>query len=397
MSRLPAPLRRLLRRAADLSGLQRVLVSVAAVVVALVIGGFVVLGSGYIASCREPALYLFGTSFCFDPVEVYAAMYQGAFGTQTNQALTLQRTTLLVFTALAFAIPYRAGLFNIGAQGQFVLAALGTTVTLLVLGPLVSGGGLLATAVLVPAGLVAGGLVGGLYGLLPGVLKARYGTNEVISTLLLNFIATAVAIVLVKRFFNNPGIQGTVTRSVPEAAVLKPWLFPTGSRFSVAVLAATLLLVVGFWWLLNRTTIGYDIRVLGRQRAAAVFGGVDAARTTVLSMTIAGAVAGLGGALYVMMVVGRWQTGVPPLGFDGIAVSVLAGNNPLALVPSGVLFGALQSGGLAINFQLGIPRDLVEVLRGLVILLVATPELFRIAGRYLRRRGRLRPAGGKPG
>lgn len=396
MSGVPARLRRLLRRAAALSGFQRVLVSAAAVVAALVIGGFVVLGSGYVASCREPALYLFGTSFCFDPVEVYAAMYQGAFGTQTNQALTLQRTTLLVFTALAFAIPYRAGLFNIGAQGQFVLAALGTTVTLLWLGPLVSGGPL-ATAVLVPAGLVAGALVGALYGLLPGVLKARYGTNEVISTLLLNFIATAVAIVLVKRFFNNPDIQGTVTRSIPEAAVLKPWLFPTGSRFSVAVLAGTLLLVAGFWWLLNRTTLGYDIRVLGRQRAAAVFGGVDAARTTVLSMTIAGAVAGLGGALYVMMVVGRWQTGVPPLGFDGIAVSVLAGNNPLALVPSGVLFGALQSGGLAINFQLGIPRDLVEVLRGLVILLVATPELFRILGRTLRRRGRLQPTGGETG
>ncbi|WP_159899048.1 ABC transporter permease [Salinirussus salinus] len=397
MSRLPAWLSRLLRRAAGLSGLERALVSVAAVVAALVLGGFVVLGSGYIASCREPTLFLFGTSFCFDPVEVYAAMYQGAFGTQLNQALTLQRMTLLVFTGLAFAIPYRAGLFNIGAQGQFVLAALGTTVTLLWLGPLVSGGGLLATAVLVPAGLVAGALAGGLYGLLPGVLKARYGTNEVISTLLLNFIATAVAIVLVKRFFNDPGIQGTVSRSIPEAAVLRPWLFPTGARFSVAVLAATLALVVGFWWLLNRTTLGYDIRVLGRQRAAAVFGGVDAARTTVLSMTIAGAVAGLGGALYVMMVVGRWQTGIPALGFDGIAVSVLAGNNPLALVPSGVLFGALQSGGLAINFQLGIPRDLVEVLRGLVILLVATPELFRIAGRYLRRRGRLRPAGGEAG
>lgn len=392
MSRLPAWLRRTLRRFAGLSVLGRVLVSVAAVVVALLVGALVLLGSGYVATCREPALSLAGTSFCFDPVEVYAAMYDGAFGTQLNQALTLQRMTLLLFTGLAFAIPYRAGLFNIGAQGQFVLAALGATVTLLVLGPAVSGA--VASVVLVPAGLLAGSVVGGFYGLIPGVLKARYDTNEVISTLLLNFIATGVAIVVVKRAFDDPDIQGTVTRSIPEAATLQPWLFPSGARFSVPVLAATLVVVGGFWWLLSRTTLGYDIRVLGRQRAAAVFGGVDDGRTTVLSMTIAGAVAGLAGALYVMMVVGRWQTGFPALGFDGIAVSVLAGNNPLGLVPSGLLFGALQSGGLAINFQLGIPRDLVEVLRGLIILLVATPELFRLVGRRLQRQGRLRPAGG---
>jgi simple sugar transport system permease protein len=396
MSRaLPEGLRRTLRRFAGLSAVERVLVSGAAVVVALLVGAVMLLGSGYVASCREPALFLAGTSFCFDPVAVYAAMYQGAFGTPVNQALTLQRMTLLIFTGLAFAIPYRAGLFNIGAQGQFVLAALATTVSLLALGPLVSGP--VATAVLVPVGLLAGAVVGGLYGLLPGVLKTRYGTNEVISTLLLNFIATGVAVVIVKRAFNNPEIQGTVTRSIPEAATLQPWLFPPGTRFSVPVLAATLLLVGGFWWLLNRTTLGYDIRVLGRQQAAAVFGGVDDDRVTVLSMVIAGAVAGLGGGLYVMMVVGRWQVGLPALGFDGIAVSVLAGNNPVGLVPAGLLFGALQSGGLAINFQLGIPRELVDVLRGLVILLVATPELFRIVGRRLQRQGRLRPAGGESG
>jgi simple sugar transport system permease protein len=115
----------------------------------------------------------------------------------------------------------------------------------------------------------------------------------------------------------------------------------------------------------------------------------------VLALTLAGAIAGIGGAFYVMMVLGRWQTGLPALGFDGIAVSVLAGNNPLGLVPSGLLFGALQSGGLAIDFQLGVPRDLVEVLRGLVILLVATPELFRLVGRRLARRGVIDPQGGE--
>lgn len=387
--------RALLRRVVALSGWQRVFISAAATVVALLAGGLVLLGSGYAATCQEPALVLFDIGFCYDPVEVYATLFDGAFGNQFNIALTLQRMTLLIFTGLSFAIPYRAGLFNIGAQGQFVLAALGSTVALLYVGPLVPAA--VGTVVLVPLGLLAGAAVGALYGLLPGLLKARYGTNEVISTLLLNFIATAVAITLVKRFFNNPNVQGTLTRSIPEAATLNPWLFRQGARFSVVVLVGTLLLAVGSYWLLHRTTVGYDIRVLGRQRAAAVFGGVDDERTTVLSMLIAGAVAGLGGALYVMMVLGRWQTGLPALGFDGIAVSVLAGNNPLGLVPSGLLFGALQSGALAIDFQLGVPPDLVEVLRGLVILLVATPELFRIVGRQLQRRGRLRVSGGEAG
>jgi simple sugar transport system permease protein len=380
--------------ALGLSVWERVLVSAAAVVVALGLAGVVLLGSGYAATCGEPALVLFGAGFCYDPVEVYTVLFDGAFGSDINIALTLQRTTLLLFTALAFAVPYRAGLFNIGAQGQFVLGALATTVTLLAVGPLVPAG-LVATPVFVLVGLLAGVVVGGLYGLLPGVLNARYGTNEVISTLLLNFIATAVAVVLVKRFFNDPSIQGTLTRSVPEAAVLGPVLFPETAKFSVVVLAGTLALVVAVYVLLRRTTVGYDIRALGRQRAAAAFGGVDEGRTTVLAMTLAGAIAGIGGAFYVMMVLGRWQTGLPALGFDGIAVSVLAGNNPLGLVPSGLLFGALQSGGLAIDFQLGVPRDLVEVLRGLVILLVATPELFRLVGRRLARRGVIDPQGGE--
>ena len=126
---------------------------------------------------------------------------------------------------------------------------------------------------------------------------------------------------------------------------------------------------------------------MGTQPKAAVFGGVSERFTTLFSMTIAGVVAGLGGALFVMMVIGRWQTGAPPFGFDGIAVSILAGNNPVGLLPAGLLFGALQSGSQVVQFQTGVPGELIGVLRGLVILLVATPELFRAVGRRLNRRG----------
>ena len=369
------------------------LLSVAAVGVAVVIGMGVILAAGYAATCQTANFSVIGVSFCYDPISVYSVLLNGAFGSTFNVALTLQQMTLLLFTGLSFAVAYKAGLFNIGAQGQFVLGALATTVAVLWLAPLTPGG-LAGRALLLPAGLLAGVVVGGLYGLLPGVLKARFDTNEVISTLLLNFIATAVAFVLVDRFFNDPSIQGTLTRPIPSEATVSPWLFPQSTNFALSMFVFSLLTVAAFYLLLQRTTIGYDIRALGTQSKAAVFGGVDADFTTVFSMTLAGAVAGIGGAIYVMMVIGRWQSGLPSLGFDGIAVSVLAGNNPIGLIPSGLLFGILKSGSQAIEFQLGVPRQLIGVLRGLIILLVATPELFRILGRTLDRRDVIDLSGG---
>lgn len=376
---------RLLGRLVGLSGGERILLSIAAVGVAIVVGMGVILAAGYAATCQTTNFSLVGIGFCYDPISVYSVLFDGAFGNIFNIALTFQQTTLLLFTGLSFAIAFKAGLFNIGGQGQFVLGALGAAVAVLSLGPVVPSG-LVGNAILMPAGLLAGVVVGGLYGFLPGVLKARYDTNEVISTLLLNFIATAVAFVFVDRFFKDPTIQGTTTRAIPSEAVFGPRFFPPSTDFALPILVFSLAVVVGIYWLLQRTTIGFDIRALGTQSKAAVFGGVNAEFTTIASMTLAGAVAGVGGAVYVMMVIGRWQTGLPPIGFDGIAVSVLAGNNPLGIVPSSLLFGVLESGSQEIQFQLGIPRQLVGVLRGLIILLVATPELFRILGRTLDRR-----------
>lgn len=369
-----------------LSAGERLLVSLAAVVFALLVGAVVILVSGFAATCRSPSLYILGVEFCYNPAEVYAVLLNGAFGDRFTVAATLQWTTLLLFTGLSFAIPYRAGLFNIGAQGQFVLGSLGTTITLLWADAFVPGG-LVGTLVLVPLGLAAGTLIGGVYGLVPGYLKTRFDMNEVITTLLLSFIAADIAFVVVDQFFKSDDIQGIVTRRIPDEATLSPLVFPSTTNFSLLVFVFTMLVVAGFYWLLTRTTVGYDIRAMGAQPRAAVFGGAEERFTTLFSMTAGGAVAGLGGAIYVMMVLSRWQTGTPPLGFDGIAVSILAGNNPAALLPSGLLFGALESGGRAIEFQLEVPSDLMGVLRGLIILLVATPELFRLLGRYLHRRG----------
>jgi simple sugar transport system permease protein len=303
-----------------------------------------------------------------------------------GRATTLQWTTLLLFTGLSFAIPYKAGLFNIGGQGQFVLGSLGAAVAVVWLGSLVPSG-MVGRVMLVPAGLLAGAVLGGAYGIVPGYLKVRFEMNEVITTLLLNFIATAVAFVFVDRRFDDSTVQGTQTPAIPKEATFEPLIFPKSADFSLVVFGVGLVVLVGFYWLLSRSRIGYDIQALGTQPKAAVFGGVDERRTTLFSMAAAGIVAGLGGALFVMMVIGRWQTGAPPIGFDGIAVSILGGNSPAGLLPAGLLFGALQSGGQVVQLQTGVPGELVGVLRGLVILLVATPELFRAVGRRLNRRG----------
>lgn len=386
MSDVPDRVERLLGRLLRLSASERLLVSVGAVVVAVGVGMLVVLAAGYVATCETPVLFIFGVEFCYNPVEVYRVLLDGAFGNSFGRATTLQWTTLLLFTGLGFAIPYRAGLFNIGGQGQFVLGSLGTAVAVVSVAGAVPGGAV-GRAILLPVGLLAGTIVGGAYGLLPGYLKVRFEMNEVITTLLLNFIATAVAFVFVDRYFDDGTIQGTQTPAIPAEATFDPWLFPSGANFSLVVFAFGVVVLVAFYWLLTRSRVGYDIQALGTQPKAAVFGGVDERATTLFSMTTAGAVAGLGGAVFVMMVIGRWQSGPPPFGFDGIAVSILAGNSPVGLLPAGLLFGTLQSGGQVVQFQTGVPSELVGVLRGLVILLVATPELFRAFGRRLNRRG----------
>jgi simple sugar transport system permease protein len=386
MSKLAERFERLFGTLVRLSTGQRILVSIAAVIFAIGVGMVVILGAGYFASCGSPVLFILGAEFCYNPIEVSLVLFDGSFGGNFEIARTLRWTTLLLFTALSFAIPYKAGLFNIGAQGQFVLGSLGAAVGVIWAAAFVPDG-MVGRLVLVPTGLLVGAAVGGLYGFLPGYLKVRFEMNEVVTTLLFNFIATAVAFVLVDRYFVDETIQGTQTEAIPDAAALDPQFFANSADFSLPVFVFALGIVAAVYWLLTRTTVGYELRAMGTQPKAAIFGGVSERFTTLFSMTTAGAIAGIGGALYVMMVLGRWQTGPPPLGFDGIAVSILAGNNPLGLFPSGLLFGALQSGGQAIQFQLGIPSELVEVLRGLIILLVATPELFRMMGKRLNRRG----------
>ena len=374
---------RALGRLVEASAGERLLISLAALALSVVVGGLVVLVSGLVATCESPFFAAPGVgSFCYDPVAVYAVLLQGAFGSAFNVAITLKETTLLVFTGLSVAIAFRAGMFNIGTQGQLVLGALATALAVFAAAPVVPAG-VAGALVLVPIGLLAGAAIGGVWGAIPGALKAYADANEVITTIMLNFVATGVAFTLVSEVFKDPDSQTVQTRAIPGFAELGPVFFET-TVFSAYALVGGLALAGFLYWMLNGTTFGYELRTSGVQPEAAEYGGVNADRMMVSSMTLSGAISGLGGAVYVLMVASRWRTGIPSLGFDGITVSILAGNNPIGVLPAALLFGALKSGSLAIEFDLSVPKQLVGVLRGLVILFVAMPEFFRMVGTRFR-------------
>jgi len=379
--------RRVLTRLVESSPAERLLISLAALLLSVLVGAVLVFVSGAVATCEEPAYGVFALTSCYDPIEVYIQLFLGAYGNPLSDpfnfsvALTLKETTVLVFTGLSVAVAFRAGMFNIGSQGQLVVGALASALAVAAAIPLFPSGAL--GSVLLPAtGLLVGALGGGVYGAIPGALKAYADANEVITTIMLNFVATLLAFVLVSQFFQAPG-QAVQTAELPGYATFRSLLFGAGSDFSIVALAVGVLLVAAIYYLIEHTSAGYDFVTSGLQPEAAEYGGVDAERTVVASMALSGALAGIGGAVWVLMVTGRWQTGVPAFGFDGITVSILAANNPLGVFPAALLFGTLKSGSIAVQLSAGVPKQLVGVLRGLIVLFVAMPEFFRLLGRYI--------------
>ncbi|WP_435099165.1 ABC transporter permease [Halorubrum sp. N11] len=379
-----------LSRLVDASATERILISTAALVLSVLIGAVLVLVAGRMTTCTAgEAVYYFGTGFCYDPVVVFDRLFLGALGDPFSGnwspngqfSVTLRESTLLLFTGLSVAVAFRAGIFNIGTQGQMVVGALATALGVLWASSLVTG--VLGTVVLIPFGLLVGAVFGGLYGAIPGLLKAYAEANEVITTIMLNFIATGVALYLVSGIFKDPESAANQTVPLPEFAQFPALLFGARQDFSIVALGFGLLAVAALYYVLEHTAFGYDVRTSGVQPEAAEYGGVDAKRTIVASLTLSGALGGIAGAMYVMMVLGTFQTGIPAYGFDGITVSILAGNNPLGVGIAALLFGVLKSGTTVVQFATDVPPQLVGVLRGLIILFVAMPEFFRLLARGL--------------
>jgi ABC-type uncharacterized transport system permease subunit len=303
------------------------------------------------------------------PIDGFGALFDGAFGTRSEFAETLVQATALLFPALGIAVAFRAGLFNIGAEGQLILGGFAAGW----LGAALPMPGYLA----VPMVLLAGALAGGAWGAIPGFLRARFGANEVIATLMLNVVAVLLSTYLVTGPLQQGGGGASETAPLPKAAQLPDLI--ADSRLTWAFVIALALAFV-LRWVLTRTVFGYELRAAGDAPEAAKRAGIDLGRTAFVAMALSGAIAGLGGATIVTGVLHRFNTGLSPgYGFIAIAVALVGNLDPLWIVLASVAFGVLQSGGVAMQAEAGVPREVVSLITGLVIIALAGRRV--VAGR----------------
>lgn len=368
------------------------LVTLAAIVLALVISGVLIAAAD--AEVQDAAGYFFARpadffSAAWDAVSsAYVAMFQGAVFDPTASTAarmfrplteTMTWSVPLILAGLGLGIGFRAGMFNIGAQGQIILGAIFA--------------GYIGFAWSLPPGLhlllgvIGAAIGGGLWAGIAGFLKARTGANEVIVTIMLNNIAIyLVGYLLTLGAFKRGGSNNPVSPPIKESA-LYPLLLGSQFRlhlgFVVAILAA-----VFVWWLMNRSTLGFAFRAVGSNPSAARTAGINVNRMYFLVMVVAGAFAGLAGSAQVLGTEKVLTAGVAAsFGFDAITVALLGRSKPLGTFFAGLLFGALRAGGFAMQARTGTPIDIVLVVQSLVVLFIAAPPLVRAVFRLPSPRG----------
>ncbi|MGA2668025.1 MAG: ABC transporter permease [Ignavibacteria bacterium] len=295
-----------------------------------------------------------------NPIEVYNILIAQTLGNSYGIGQVLFKTTPLIFTGLAVAFAFKAGLFNIGAEGQlnigaFATAWVGFTLTAL------------PSYLLIPLCLISGVLGGGLWGGIAGYLKAKFGSHEVINTIMLNFIAAALVSYLVNEVYNVPAtIHSPEISTAAQITRLDSMtdLFK-GSPFNLSFLIAILCCGI-MYYVIWRTPFGYDIRTLGSNRSAAEYAKMNIGKLVTYSMTISGAFAGLVGCNFVLGYEHYFELGFSEgAGYIGIAVALIARNNPWAVILTAFFFGILEYGGLTINTI--VPKELVAILQAILI------------------------------
>ncbi|HET8776283.1 MAG TPA: ABC transporter permease, partial [Candidatus Limnocylindria bacterium] len=277
--------------------------------------------------------------------------------------------TPLIFTGLSVALAFRVGLFNIGAEGQLYIGAL----LAIIVGFSFTG---LPWFVHAPLAVAAGFVGGGLWGFVPGILKARTGAHEVIVTIMLNFVAYRVVDYALKTpFVQRPGRNDPISKVAEPSSQLAPLVEGLRAHWGIAI---AVLAVIAVWWLLFRSKWGFEFRAVGLNPQAARYAGMSPSWSTILSMVIAGGLAGLAGASLMLGGAKTLTPGFSPgYGFDGITVALVGATRPAGVLAAALLFGALRAGATPMEAATGTPRDLVVVIQALVILFIAAPALVR--------------------
>ncbi|MDX1468903.1 MAG: ABC transporter permease [Acidimicrobiia bacterium] len=353
-------------------GMRRaLLVPSLALLLALVVGAIIIMATDIDAWDRMNEAPLLAIGDMFEGVwRSYRALFRGAFGDVRAISETLFTATPLILAGLGVALGFRAGLFNIGARGQMFMGGLAALWVALHVD--------LPGVLLIPLAIVASIIGGGIWGGLTGYLRARTGAHEVITTIMFNLIAAqAILFALKTPVFQAEGQQQPQSEQIPEAARLGT-LFGPSYRVNIGLIIA-LLAVAGIYWLLFKSTLGFEFRAAGFSPSASLYAGMNVAFLYTAVMFISGGLAGIAGAAMTL--------GLPPyvvfsnfagnIGFDAISLALLGRSHPVGVLWAGLLFGALTAGGRVMQAAAGASVDLVIVMQALIVVFIAAPELVR--------------------
>ncbi|EJY57184.1 inner-membrane translocator [Alicyclobacillus hesperidum URH17-3-68] len=348
-----------------MKSLRSILLPMGASLLAMIIGGILVAALGY------------------NPVTVYSSLISGAFGNGINIGNTITASLPLIIVGLGIAISFQSGLFNIGADGQYWI---GATAAVWFGYHFNSLPGWLHMIVCIVVGMVAGALWAGI---IPGLTKAYVGSHEVITTMMMSYIGILLARYLIE---GGPMQQKGFNPQSPE--IVQNTQFPyftqglMQSQLSLVAVAIAVVAVIAVWFLLYKTTLGYQLRTVGLNQRAARYAGINVKLFTVVALCLSGLFAGLAGAVQMLGVDHRLLDGFSSnYGYTAIVVSLLARNNPIGVIIAGLFFGALTTGGQNMQMVSNVPAALTDVLTGLIIFFVACERIIpQIIGWYRRRR-----------
>lgn len=314
--------------------------------------------------------------FGYNPIDAYSAMFECAFSSSRNIGEIFVMAAPLIFTALGFSIANSAGCFNIGLPGQALcgwVASIYTAFSLPESTPKV---------MMITACVISGALAGAIAGLIPGLLRAYFGTSEVIVTIMMNYIILYTSTHLVNNAMPADWISNKgVTNQIPANAMLQTdWLtsMTEGSRLNIGIFLAIIAIIL-FWFIMKKTTLGFEIRSVGLNPNAAEYAGMNSKRTLTFAMVISGALAGIGGVIYGLGTFGYFfqQNASLSIGFDGMAVSLLGSGSAIGILLSALLFSILKIGGQGMPLYTPVPTELVDIVISSIIFFIGISYLIR--------------------
>ena len=308
-----------------------------------------------------------------NPMVAYKQLFNGIFGKPKFMAWCLIYAAPLIFTGLSVAFSFKTGVFNIGAEGQFVVG----TLTACVIGILVK-----APAIIhIPLCFIGAALAGGIWSAIVGILKIKKGVNEVLSYIMFNWIAFYLSNFVVNLTVIHKEGGGEATKDIADTARIlapKAVIAATGASAANWGFILAILFAIIVWFIINRTTLGFKLRAVGFSNSAAEYAGIDTGKSFLTAMAFSGALAGIGGAIHLMGMSGRIPqfAGQEGYGFQGITVALIASSNPIACIFAGIFYGAMKYGGGKLSL-VNAPAEVVDIIMGIIILFIAISSLFR--------------------